>query len=88
MPSNTKKSIAAAATLPAIPKELIDQFVTGPMSAEAVNAASVASKKALIERALGGRVESPSGLPTRSRQARGRGQSSQRQERQDGADRR
>jgi hypothetical protein len=48
MPS--KKSKAA---LPSIPKELIDQFVTGPMSAEAVNAASMAFKKALIERALG-----------------------------------
>jgi len=39
--------------LPTIPKELIDQFVNGPMSAEAVNAASMAFKKALIERALG-----------------------------------
>lgn len=39
--------------LPAIPKELIDQFVNGPMSAQAVNAASMAFKKALIERALG-----------------------------------
>ena len=63
MLSNTKKSIAAAATLPAIPKELIDQFVTGPMSAEAVNAASVASKKALIERALGGELSHHLGYP-------------------------
>jgi transposase-like protein len=39
--------------MPSIPKELIDQFVTGPMSAQAVNAASMAFKKALIERALG-----------------------------------
>ena len=39
--------------LPTIPKELIDQFVTGPMTAEAVNSASLAFKKALIERALG-----------------------------------
>jgi transposase-like protein len=44
---------AAMAALPSIPKELIDQFVSGPMSAEAVNAASIAFKKALIERALG-----------------------------------
>ena len=45
---------ANAARMPAIPKELIDQFVTdGPMTAEAVNAASLAFKKALIERALG-----------------------------------
>jgi hypothetical protein len=54
MPSKTKKAAAAVkAALPSIPKELIDQFVTGPMSAEAVNAASMAFKKALIERALG-----------------------------------
>ena len=51
MPSKTKKLPAAA--LPAVPKELIDQFVTGPMSAQAVNAASMAFKKALIERAMG-----------------------------------
>ena len=53
MPSKTKAVKAAMAALPSIPKELIDQFVTGPMSAEAVNAASMAFKKALIERALG-----------------------------------
>ncbi len=52
MPSKTRKA-AAAQALPTIPKELIDQFVNGPMSAEAVNAASMAFKKALIERALG-----------------------------------
>jgi len=39
--------------LPEIPAELIDQFVKGPMSAQAVQAASMAFKKALIERALG-----------------------------------
>jgi transposase-like protein len=49
----TKAAEAAAAALPPIPKELIDQFVSGPMSAEAVQAASMAFKKALIERALG-----------------------------------
>lgn len=54
MPSKREKAAGAAvAALPSIPKELIDQFVTGPMSAEAVNAASMAFKKALIERALG-----------------------------------
>src|SRR5205085_1439454 len=53
MPSKTKAVKAAMAALPSIPKELIDQFVTGPMSAEAVNAASMAFKKALIERAHG-----------------------------------
>jgi transposase-like protein len=52
MPSKTNKGKAVQA-LPTIPKELIDQFVNGPMSAQAVNAASMAFKKALIERALG-----------------------------------
>jgi hypothetical protein len=42
MPSKKTKAAAAAAALPPVPKELIDQFVTGPMSAEAVNAASMA----------------------------------------------
>jgi len=57
MPSRTKVKNAAiaarSAALPSIPKELIDLFVSGPMSGEAVNAASVAFKKALIERAMG-----------------------------------
>lgn len=37
MPSKTKMTIAATMALPSIPKELIDRFVTGPMSAEAAN---------------------------------------------------
>jgi putative transposase len=49
MPSRKK----AATELPSIPKELIDQLVIGPMTPEAVQAASMAFKKALIERALG-----------------------------------
>src|SRR5574343_880045 len=53
MPSKTSKKKVVAPELPIIPKELIDQMVSGPMSAEAVNAASMAFKKALIERALG-----------------------------------
>jgi transposase-like protein len=52
MPSKTRKP-KAASVLPTIPKELVDQFVNGPMSAEAVNSASLAFKKALIERGLG-----------------------------------
>jgi len=52
----TRAAEAMAAKLPAIPKELIDQFVTGPMSAESVALASAAFKKALIERALGGEL--------------------------------
>jgi putative transposase len=55
MPSKKKLAAPAAhkAALPHIPKELLDHLVQGPMTAEAVNAAGVAFKKALIERALG-----------------------------------
>jgi len=65
--SKTKMKNAAiaarSAALPAIPKELIDQFVSGPMSGEAVNAASMAFKKALIERALGAELGHHLGYP-------------------------
>jgi transposase-like protein len=44
---------AQARVLPRIPPELLDQVVKGPMTAEAVQDASQAFKKALIERALG-----------------------------------
>src|SRR6186713_2070881 len=67
MPSKTKMKNAAiaarSAALPSIPKELIDLFVTGPMSGEAVNAASVAFKKALIERAMGAELSHHLGYP-------------------------
>jgi putative transposase len=56
MPTKTQKVVAAMAALPKIPKELIDAFYSGPMTGEAVNAASMAFKKALIERALGGEL--------------------------------
>ena len=46
-----------------MPKDLIDLFVRGPMSAEAVNAASMAFKKALIERALGAELTHHLGYP-------------------------
>lgn len=59
-----KKSKAAAVqALPTIPNDLIDQFVCGPMSAEAVNAASMAFKKALIERALSAELTHHLGYP-------------------------
>ena len=67
MPSRTKEKNAAiaamSAALPKIPKELLDQFVTGPMTGEAVNAATVAFKKALIERALGAELGHHLGQP-------------------------
>ena len=53
MPSKTEKVELAMAKLPSIPKELIDHFVKGPMTGEAVNEASFAFKRALIERAMG-----------------------------------
>ena len=62
MPSKTKLKNAAiaerSAALPKIPEELLDQLVQGPMTAESIQDATTALKKALIERALGG------GLPT------------------------
>ncbi len=58
-----KKSAAGAAALPAIPAELLEQFGNGPMTAEAVNAATLAFKKALIERALGGELSHHLGYP-------------------------
>ncbi|WP_293188203.1 hypothetical protein [Ottowia sp.] len=54
---------AKMAALPSIPKELIDQFVSGPMTGDAVNAATVAFKKALIERALGAEMSHHLGYP-------------------------
>jgi len=67
MPSKTKLKNAAiaakSAALPKIPQELIDQFVTGPMTGEAVNAASMAFKKALIERAMGAELGHHLGYP-------------------------
>jgi transposase-like protein len=71
MPSKTtKKAAAAVAALPSIPKELLDQIVTGPMTAEAVNAASMAFKKALIERALGAELGHHLGYPSGAPQPR------------------
>ncbi|MDD5001667.1 MAG: IS256 family transposase [Sideroxydans sp.] len=67
MPSKTKLKNAAiaarSAALPSIPKELLDQLVTGPMTGEEVNAASMAFKKALIERALGAELGHHLGYP-------------------------
>jgi putative transposase len=55
--SKTKAKNAAiaarSAALPKIPKEIIDQLVTGPMSATELNGVTMALKKALVERALG-----------------------------------
>ncbi|CAJ0780547.1 hypothetical protein R8510_04758 [Ralstonia chuxiongensis] len=47
---------AKLADLPTIPAELLEQFGNGPMAVEAINAATLAIKKTLIERALGGKI--------------------------------
>jgi hypothetical protein len=52
MPSRAKKVDRDVANLPSIPRELVDVFLTGPMTGEAINAAGVAFKKALIEASL------------------------------------
>lgn len=53
MPRKKKNDGAVDATLPEIPTELLDQFVTGPMTAEVLEAVMRKFKKAFIERALG-----------------------------------
>jgi transposase-like protein len=52
MPSKIKKLERDVGRLPSIPKELVSQFLSGPMSGEAINAASLAFKQALIEASL------------------------------------
>jgi transposase-like protein len=52
MPSKTRKLDRAVAKLPSIPKELVERFLTGPMTGEAINAAGLAFKQALIEASL------------------------------------
>ena len=56
-------AFAQAAVLPKIPPELLDQLDKGPMTAAAVEDASRAFKKALIERALGAEMNHHLGYP-------------------------
>ena len=58
-----RKPRTQAATLPTIAPELLESFGDGPMTAEAINAASLAFKKALIERALAGEMNHHLGYP-------------------------
>lgn len=67
-PSRTKLKNAAiaakTAALPKIPKEVLDQIAAeGPMTAAQINATTMALKKALIERALGGELSHHLGYP-------------------------
>ena len=52
MPSRVKRLERDVGKLASIPKELVDLFVTGPMTGEAINAAGLAFKQALIEASL------------------------------------
>ena len=52
MLTKAKRVTRDVAKLPSIPKELVNLFLTGPMTGEAINDASVAFKKALIEASL------------------------------------
>ena len=53
MPRKKKNDGSVDPNLPEIPSELLDQLVTGPMTAESVEAVMRKFKKAIIERALG-----------------------------------
>ena len=63
MPSRAKKLDQAVAKLPSIPKELVAQFLTGPMTGEAINAAGIAFKQALIEASLNAELSHHLGYP-------------------------
>src|SRR5271156_5934923 len=52
MPNRARKVDRIVSTLPSIPKALVEQFLTGPMTEEAINAAGFAFKQALIEASL------------------------------------
>lgn len=60
MPTKKKPALRE---LPKIPKELLEQFAEGPMTAEAIEDASAAFKKALIERALNAELGHHLGYP-------------------------
>ena len=88
-----KANAAAHAALERMPKispELLDQFMKGPMTADAVQSASQAFKKALIERALGAEMSEHLGYPAGADkpETATNHQPPQRQERQDTFDRR
>lgn len=58
-----RKPKARPVDIPAISAELLEQFGNGPMTADAINAATLAFKNALIERALGGEMSPPLSYP-------------------------
>ena len=60
MPKANAAAHAALATMPTIPPELLDHFSSGAMTAEGIQGAAQAFKKALIERALGSEMSTAS----------------------------
>ena len=72
MPSKTKALAARQAAFPAVPKELVDQFCQGPMTANAVERRLPGVQEGADRACLGCRAGPPSGLPARGCQA-GRG---------------
>ena len=64
MPSRAKKVSRDVAKMPSIPKDLVSLFLTGPMTGEAINAAGLAFKKALVEAALNAELRHHLGYET------------------------
>lgn len=60
-PKSAKQSSKSA--MPASAEQLLDELVTGPMTAEAAQDTSMLLKKALIERALGAELGRHQGYP-------------------------
>lgn len=58
-----RKPRTQPAVLPTISPQLLESFGNGPMTADAINAASLAFKKALIERAPAGEMNHHLGYP-------------------------
>ena len=88
MPRKPKSSTSEAPLAP-IPAEVLDQFVgQGPLTPDELDAVVRRFKKAIIERALGGELTHHLGYAPGGRQAPGHDESSQRDQRKDGADRR
>ena len=63
MPSKIRKLERDVSKLPSIPKELVNQFLTGPMTGKATNAAGLAFKQALIEASLNAELSHHLGYP-------------------------
>ena len=63
MPSKAKKLEDKVGKLPSIPEELVNLFLSGPMTGEAINAAGLAFKQALIEASLNAELSHHLGYP-------------------------